>query len=144
MSFLVTGLLRVIGITALSLVLVACSGVFVIKPTGRLGGPVIFHFYQAPEGSKPLRVKMTEFVVQEKSASSVWTTVWELQGMQDVNVIAYADKVDGLLEVVAASSLNPQSKYRVFAREKSVIGPPGYSTVHFAFDTAGNVVEFNP
>ena len=132
-----------VSVSVVAFVLAACSSVFVIKPMGGLKDGVTFYFYQAPEGVKRIRVRLTEFVVQEKSELSEWKTVWEVVGLQDVDAIAYGSLADGMSQRIAAVPFNVRSKYRAVAREQSLIGPPGYSAIYFEFDSDEKVIETN-
>ena len=120
----------------------ACSRTFAIKPSGQLGGAVIFSLYDYVPSSgfklTPVALPVTYLYVLEKvNAGSKPAVVWEIRGSEKLQHIEYGRKYRGFDVLVPAKPLSSKSEYvvRAFARDRSG-GITG-----FLFDSAGNVVE---
>jgi hypothetical protein len=131
-----------------ALVALACltgsSRAFITKVDGSLTDAVVFHFYLSVNDAEPSKIRVVEFVVQEKKSQKEWVTVWELRGAQTLGAITYGSKYNGLSETVPVKPLLRTEKYRVLVSERAWLSPTGYSAVYFMFDQDGRAFATKP
>lgn len=120
--------------------LIACSKIFVIKPSGSISGHVRFDFFESETAGKSSSFMIVEFVVQKQTDTGRWVTSWELVGKQALSSIEYGSEYDGLVEVVPPAPLEKNTNYRVLASELSATGPKGYAGSEFHFIDSGEMV----
>lgn len=118
----------------------SCSKAFLIRVEGRLDEAVTFSFYYSSDTLTPTELTIAEFVVQQKGDQSSWSTIWELTGERKLSQIGYGQSYENLKIVVQPKALSRNGTYRALAKEKSYIGPMGYSSVTFSVDDTGVIV----
>jgi hypothetical protein len=111
-----------------------------MKPEGRLGDTIAFHFHKSLSDAKPLKLNIVKFLVEEQVGETQWSAVWELQGAQSLTEIAYGAHYPGLTETAPAKSLSQQARYRAIGINQPTVGTSGYSAVYFSFDESGRIV----
>lgn len=126
-----------LAVGAASLVL-AWSYSFYVRPIGRLGGPIVFAFYD--DSNKPIARSITSFVVSERTSEGLWRPVWALDGKGRLKEITYGAKYAGLKETLAAKKLVAGKVYGAFASDGSVGSGGG---PYFGFKQDGSMVFSN-
>lgn len=124
---------------AAALVLAACSRTFRMEVTGTVGDGVRFTFYETEDDREPVRLNITEFVVQEQGSDGEWTIVWRLRGGHRLDSIEYGVRHDGLEEIVPPRPLRADARYRALAWDLTWPHPMGHSAIAFSFGQDGVV-----
>jgi hypothetical protein len=120
--------------------LAACTVSFVMRPEGRLGDVITFHFQKSLTDAEPTQLRVVKFLVEEQVSSAQWSAVWELQGSQSLSELAYGVRYPGLKETAEAKPFSREVRYRAIAIIQPRVGATGYSAVYFSFDESGLVV----
>jgi hypothetical protein len=113
---------------------VSWSYVFYVQPVGRLGGRIVFEFYD--QSHKRIATNITDFAVCERTKEGSWRPVWSLADEQRLKDITYGAKYRGLKETVAARKLVAGKLYGAFASD----GSGGSAGRSFRFNDDGTIV----
>jgi hypothetical protein len=135
---------KLVAAVLLTLCLQACSRSFWVKPSGRLGEGVIFHFYDSATATKPAVLSITHFAVQKNGLEGEWELVWGLTGKESLSSIVYGRKYTHLKETMTAVPLVRGAKYRVIAGDTPQLNAAGSAMAFFVVDESGSVVPSEP
>jgi hypothetical protein len=139
---------RTARVTALALLLftalvgLGCSSGFSTRVTGNLTTGVEFSFFET-DSDKAITVEVLRFGVEEFQGGDRWRLSWYLEGSRSLHSIQYDRVPQGLTQQSQAHAMTPNGNYRV--RISGTRGrSQGYSLVHFAVNSAGEVKMSGP
>jgi len=113
----------------------AMSDSFVIKASGRLGGPIRFEFFRASTERPKTDIK--SFTVSTRTADDRWKAMWSiLSGRGLTRPIEYGVTPSGFTTMIQPQQLMAGRVYAGSATD----GHGGSSTVTFGFDKDGTMI----
>ena len=113
----------------------AMSDSFVIKASGRLGGPIRFEFFRASTARPKTDIK--SFTVSTRTADDRWKAMWSiLSGRSLTRPIEYGVTPSGFTTMIQPQKLMAGRVYAGSATD----GHGGSSTVTFGFDKDGTMI----
>jgi hypothetical protein len=127
--------LTAVALLSFTLVQMACTRGFVVRPAGLLGQAITFSFYELESSEKSSKFDIVQLYVQARRGDS-WATIWELNGSAPLDSVTYGVKYGGLPESIAPQPLSIGATYRVAARAQAHT----QTSAFFAIDDRGVIV----
>ncbi len=114
----------------------AASHSFVVKASGRLGGPIRFEFYRG--ATRRSKTDIKSFTVSMRTADDRWKAMWSIVGSHGppTQQIQYGVTPPGFTTMIRPQKLIPGRVYSGSASD----GHGGSSSVTFGFDKDGTMI----